>query len=102
MTREISSLLLRFTLLLVSHTFNVFAHGDVCYVPQFGDVTVVQYPLYISTFIEAKTILNINGGIQITIDQAPTFVILNTFGITTTTASLISRLVYKSIKRAFY
>lgn len=34
--------------------------------------TLHEYPVEISTFIEANTILNINGGVQITINNTLT------------------------------
>ncbi|KAL3420361.1 hypothetical protein PVAG01_08860 [Phlyctema vagabunda] len=47
----------------------------------------VAYPVYISTYITADTIININGGVTININNAPTF--LSTV-VTATTTSVVT------------
>jgi hypothetical protein len=65
---------------------------DVCPADQIVQVIVeyqeVQYPVFINTFIESNTIINVNGGITLNINNAPTTV--NTIITATSTVTVTS------------
>jgi hypothetical protein len=46
---------------------------------------VVSYPVYIDTYIASNTIININGGVTININNAPTSLVTTVIAISTTT-----------------
>lgn len=58
--------------------------GDIPWTVVAQDVVILS-PVYINTFVEENTVLIINGGLTINIDNAPTSLDFTTFSTTTTT-----------------
>jgi hypothetical protein len=51
------------------------------------ETQVINYPIYINTFIESNTIININGGITINVNNAPTQLVTTVTANTTATVT---------------
>ncbi|KAL2072901.1 hypothetical protein VTL71DRAFT_12244 [Oculimacula yallundae] len=56
----------------------------------FQTINIINFPVVISTFVEQNTIIQANGGINIVINNAPTFVLTTAIATSTITATVTS------------